>query len=231
MGMASSAHLHPSPKLPRHLHISAPHGQLEANLREASGPVRGVAVLCHPHPLHGGTMHTKAVFRTAQALAEAGFHVLRFNFRGVGTSTGSYDDGVGEMDDARAAVAWLQERHPSLPLLLGGFSFGSRVALRVGVEDGDVAALLGLGLAPDLFDYGFLDGVGRPVLLVQGEEDRFGSGERVARMVEELNGPITLVRVAGSDHFFHDHFEELQRAVREYFSRGAGAEPFGTAPD
>ncbi len=141
-------------------------------------------------------MHTKAVFRTAQALAEAGFHVLRFNFRGVGTSTGSYDEGVGEMDDARAALTWLRERFPSLPLLLGGFSFGSRVALRVGVEDDGVEALLGLGLAPDLFDYGFLNEVPRPVLLVQGEDDRFGSGARVAEMVEGLAGPITLVRVA-----------------------------------
>jgi len=213
------------------VHIPAPHGQLEANLREAQGTPRGAAVLCHPHPLHGGTMHTKAVFRTAQALAEAGFHVLRFNFRGVGTSTGSYDEGVGEMDDARAALTWLRERFPSLPLLLGGFSFGSRVALRVGVEDDGVEALLGLGLAPDLFDYGFLNEVPRPVLLVQGEDDRFGSGARVAEMVEGLAGPITLVRVAGSDHFFHHHFEELQRAVREYFTLGAGAAPFGPAPD
>ncbi len=209
------------------MRIPVSHGHLEANLREAeSEEIRGAAVICHPHPLHGGTMHTKAVFRTAQALSEAGFHALRFNFRGVGTSTGSFGEGIDEMEDARAALDWLEERFPDAPLLLGGFSFGSRVALRTGVEDPRVKAMFGLGLAVSLFDYDFLDGVDRPVLIVQGENDEFGSGARVAAALEELEGPITLERIAGSGHFFHDHFEELQDVLREYFTSGPGAEPF-----
>lgn len=209
------------------MRIPVSHGQLEANLREAEGEeLRGAAVICHPHPLHGGTMHTKAVFRTAQALSEAGFHALRFNFRGVGTSTGSFGEGIDEMDDARAALDWLEERFPDTPLLLGGFSFGSRVALRTGVEDPRVQAMFGLGLAVSLFDYGFLDGVDRPVLVIQGEDDQFGSGAEVAEALEGLEGPITLERIAGAGHFFDEHFEELQDVLREYFTSGPGAEPF-----
>jgi uncharacterized protein len=206
------------------VHIPAPHGQLEANFREAEGTARAAAVVCHPHPLHGGTMHTKAVFRTAQALSEAGIHALRFNFRGVGTSTGSYGEGIEEMEDARAALDWLQEEYPDLPLVLGGFSFGSRVALRTGVEDARVATLFGLGLAVELFDYGFLDGVAKPTLIVQGEKDQFGAGEAVAAALSELEGAITLVRIPGAGHFFDDHFEELQETLGEYFTSGPGGE-------
>jgi pimeloyl-ACP methyl ester carboxylesterase len=131
------------------MHIPVSHGRLEAQLREAEGPVRGCAVICHPHPLFGGTMHTKAVFRTAQALNEIGFHALRFNFRGVGTSTGEYGEGRAEEEDVEAALDWVGEAYPELPQLLGGFSFGSMVALRVGVRDQRPQALLGLGLAVD----------------------------------------------------------------------------------
>jgi len=208
------------------MHIPVSHGQLEANLREATSRARGAAVVCHPHPLHGGTMHNKAVFRTAQALSEAGFHALRFNFRGVGTSTGSYGEGVDEEEDVRAGLDWLEERFPGLPLLAGGFSFGSRVALRVGAEEERVQALLGLGLAVSLFDYDFLDGTTKPTLIVQGEEDEFGGGAAVAEALSRLEGDITLRRIAGSGHFFHDHFEELQAVIRDYFTSGPGAVAF-----
>jgi uncharacterized protein len=217
------------------MQIPVSHGRLEANLRQAEGPLRGAAVICHPHPLHGGTMHTKAVFRTAQALSEAGFHVVRFNFRGVGTSTGSYDDGIGEQDDVRAALDWLEERYPSLPILVGGFSFGSFVGLRVGAEDDRVKGLLGLGLPVEMWDFSFLEGVAKPLLVVQGEEDRFGRGEAVAEYLEGIRGQagegpaVTLVRISGSDHFFNDRFDELQEAVREWFSGGEGGEAFPTA--
>ena len=215
------------------MHIPVSHGRLEANLREAEGSPRGAAVLCHPHPLHGGTMHTKAVFRAAQALSETGFHVLRFNFRGVGTSTGSWEEGVGEQDDVRAALDWLEEEYPELPVLVGGFSFGSFVGLRVGAEDDRVEALLGLGVPVTMWDFEFLKGIEKPLLVIQGENDEFGSGEEVAEYLEGLRGAggegssITLVRVPGGDHFFNDRFDELQEAIREYFGDGEGAGVFG----
>lgn len=203
--------------------IDVEHGELEANLREAEEPPRGAAVVCHPHPLYGGTMHTKAVFRTAQALNEVGVHALRFNFRGVGASTGSYDDGVGERDDARAALAWLADRFPDLPLLMGGFSFGSEVGLSVGVEDDRVEGLIGLGVAVELYDFSFLGETEKPLLVVQGENDEFGSGRRVREALEPLGDHVTVREVAGADHYFADRYDELRAAIRAYFTEGAGA--------
>lgn len=211
---------------PPPLKIPVSHGHLEAILKEPDGAPRGAAVVCHPHPLFGGTMHTKAVYRTAQALNDAGLAALRFNFRGVGASTGSYDEGVGEQDDVRAALDWLEERYPSVPLVAGGFSFGSKVGLTVGVEDGRVVGLVGLGLPVDRderYDFGFLADAAKPVLIVQGENDEFGSGERIANVVSELGAHVTLVRVAGADHYFTDRLNELREAVRVYFESGPGA--------
>ena len=130
------------------MNIPAPHGHLEAAHREPPGTLRGAGVVCHPHPLQGGTMHTKAVFRAAQALADVKIAALRFNFRGVGTSTGSYDQGLGEKDDVLATLDWLEERHPGLPLVVGGFSFGSMVALSAAATDPRVVALFGHLLPP-----------------------------------------------------------------------------------
>jgi uncharacterized protein len=173
-------------------------------------------------------MHTKVLFRAAQAMNRAGFDVVRFNFRGVGTSTGSYDRGFGEQEDARAALDWLQERSPGLPLLLGGFSFGSRVALQVGVEEERVKGLLAIGLAVQNWEYECLRQVAKPTLVVQGEEDEFGRGEEVARTIEDagVGAHVTLKRIPGSGHFFHDRFDELQEAITEYFASGPGAAAF-----
>jgi len=205
--------------------IPVEHGWLEALLREPDGPARGAAVVCHPHPIHGGTMHTKAVYRAAQALNDAGMVALRFNFRGVGASTGSYDEGHGEQDDARAALDWLEERYPALPLFLGGFSFGSRVALTVGLDDDRVVGLLALGLPVGLddYDFSFLAETTKPILVVQGEEDEFGAGATVAEVLEPLGSHITLVRVPGADHYFGDRSEELREAVEGYYASGPGA--------
>lgn len=205
--------------------IPASHGWLEAALKEPDGPPRGAAVVCHPHPVYGGTMHTKAVYRAAEALNEAGLVALRFNFRGVGTSTGSFDEGIGEQDDLRTALDWLEERYPHLPMVVGGHSFGSKVALSVGVEDARAVALLGLGLPVDKeeYDYVFLEDADKPVLVVQGEHDEFGSGARVAEALRPLGGHITLVRIEGSDHFFTDRLDELMDAVRGYYATGPGS--------
>ena len=171
-------------------------------------------------------MHTKAVYRTAQALNEVGVAALRFNFRGVGSSTGSHDQGIGEQDDVRAALDWLEERYPRLPLIVGGFSFGSKVGLSVGAEDERVVGLVGLGLPVDReerYDFGFLATADKPTLIVQGENDEFGSGERIAQVVSELGPHVSLVRVEGADHYFTDRLDELRAAVRDYFGSGPGA--------
>lgn len=206
--------------------IPVSHGHLEALLKEPEGPPRGAAVVCHPHPLFGGTMHTKAVYRAAQALNDAGLVALRFNFRGVGASTGSYEEGVGEQDDVWAALDWLEEAYPSLPIIAGGFSFGSLVGLSVGAEDERVVGLLGLGLPVgrgEQYDYAFLATTGKPALVVQGENDEFGSGERVASVLSGLGSHVTLVRVPGADHYFTDRLDELRAAVHGYFESGPGA--------
>jgi alpha/beta superfamily hydrolase len=211
------------------MHIPVSHGHLEALLKEPDGSLRGAAVLCHPHPLFGGTMHTKAVYRAAQALNEAGLAALRFNFRGVGASTGSHGGGIPEREDARAALDCLTERYPGLPLVAGGFSFGSMVALTVGASDSRVAVLLGLGLPierDEAYDFTFLANVDKPVLIVQGENDEFGSGESLERHLAPLGEHITLVRVPGADHYFTERVDDMKRAVREYFTRGPGAEFF-----
>jgi len=207
------------------MHIPVSHGRLEALVKEPVGPARGAAVVCHPHPIHGGTMHTKAVYRAAQALNDAGLVTLRFNFRGVGASTGSFDEGIGEREDLEAALDWLEGEYPKLPLFVGGFSFGSMVALSVGVDDERVVALFGLGLPVDMdaYDYSFLERTEKPILVVQGENDEFGSGEAVSKLLDALGTHITLVRIPGSDHFFTDRPDELRATVRGYYESGPGA--------
>ena len=208
------------------MRIPVSHGHLEALLKEPDGAPRGAAVVCHPHPLHGGTMHTKAVYRSAQGLNDAGLVTLRFNFRGVGTSTGSHDDGVGEQEDVRAVIDWLAETYPSLPIVVGGFSFGSMVGLSVGADDERVGGLLGLGLPVDLddrYDYGFLADSGKPVLVVQGENDEFGSGATAQAALAPLGSHVTLVRIPDTDHYFDGKLTELRDAVGGYYDSGPGS--------
>ena len=205
--------------------IPISHGWLEAALKEPEQVPRGAAVVCHPHPIFGGTMHTKAVYRAAQAFNQAGLVALRFNFRGVGISTGSHDDGIGERDDVRVALNWLEERYPTLPLVVGGFSFGSMVGLSVGVDDARVVAMLGLGLPVEgaEYDYGFLAHTEKPTLVVQGEDDEFGSGAAAAELLKPMGSHITLVRIAGADHYFTERLDQLREAVRGYYSSGPGS--------
>ena len=209
------------------MNIPAPHGHLEVAHREPPGTLRGAAVVCHPHPLQGGAMHTKAVFRAAQALADVKIAALRFNFRGVGTSTGSYDQGFGEKEDVRAALDWLEERHPGLPLVAGGFSFGSMVALSAAADDPRVVALFGLGLPIRMYDYRFLADVAKPILIIQGEEDEFGSGPEIEPLVAGLGSHVTLARIAGGDHYFEGHIDEMKAVLSQFFQSGPGGDVIG----
>jgi hypothetical protein len=163
-------------------------------------------------------MHFKVVFRAAKALQAHGVAVLRFNFRGVGRSEGNFDDGRGEQDDVRAALDEMARRFPGLPMVLGGFSFGSSMALRVGCGDRRARALFALGFPLKMLDgdLGFLDSCARPRLFVQGEHDEFGSGDVIRDLVGKLPEPRAMVVVPGADHFFGGHLDALQEAVSSW---------------
>ena len=165
-------------------------------------------------------MHFKAVFRAAKALQEQGLAVLRFNFRGVGRSEGAHDDGIGEQEDARAALSELERRFPGLPLVLGGFSFGSVVALRVAARDTRVRAVFALGFPLVRFgDAATLQAPSQPRLFVQGEQDQFGAGEALRALVEPLPPPRELVIVPAASHFFDGQLDALQGAVADWAER------------
>jgi alpha/beta superfamily hydrolase len=187
-------------------------------MQPAGEPV-AAAVVCHAHPLHGGMMHFKVVFRAAKALQEQGLAVLRFNFRGVGRSAGVHDHGNGEQADAHTAVSEMERRFPGRPLVLAGFSFGADVALRVGATEPRVRALVVLGFPFRIVgDTTFLDAIATPRLFVQGENDEFGGGERMRELVSRLPEPKRLVVVPGSDHFFSGHLDALQASIAQWAS-------------
>jgi uncharacterized protein len=199
------------------LFIPAPHGQLEAILKEPhGGELRGVALVLHPHPLGGGTMHNKVVFRAASALNDAGLVTLRVNFRGVGQSTGTHDEGYGERDDVRVGLDYLAENYPDQEITLCGFSFGARVGLEVGIADERVVRLIAIGTPVDKYDFSFLATCRKPILLVHGEHDEYGNVDRLRELVDRLQTPAELRVIAGAGHFFDDQLDELKRAITEW---------------
>jgi alpha/beta superfamily hydrolase len=201
------------------LFIPVEHGQLEAILKEPrQGPPKGVALVLHPHPLGGGTMHNKVAFRAAAALNDAGLTSLRINFRGVGQSTGEHDEGRGEQDDARAALDYLSQRYPGLRIVLCGFSFGARVGLDVGINDPRVAYLIGIGTPLEKYDFSFLAACRKPLLLVHGEHDEFGDVEELRKLVADLEKsvPVKLVVIPGAGHFFEGRLDELKQAITDW---------------
>lgn len=202
------------------LFISAPHGRLEAILKEPRGEVRGVALVLHPHPLGGGTMHNKVVFRAAAALNEAGLITLRVNFRGVGQSTGTHDEGYGEQDDVRAGLDYLAEKYPGQEITLCGFSFGSRVGLEAGIADKRVVRFVSIGTPVDKYDFGFLEQCRKPILFVHGEHDEYGDVNRLREMVARIaaHTPAELRVIEGAGHFFDNQLDELKRAITEWMS-------------
>ena len=203
------------------LFIPSPHGQLEAIVKEPPGPIRGAALVLHPHPLFGGTMHNKVVFRAAAALNDAGLLVLRINFRGVGQSTGEHDEGRGERDDARAGLDYLAENYPGQEITLCGFSFGARVGLEVGVADQRVRRLISIGTPVDKYDFGFLEESSKPILFVHGDRDEFGNVERLGELAAKIKGRIQLVIIKDAGHFFDDHLDQLKAAITEWVLRSS----------
>jgi alpha/beta superfamily hydrolase len=206
------------------LFIPASHGKLEAILKEpsgtngANGQSKGVALICHPHPLGAGTMHNKVVFRAAAGLLDAGLVALRFNFRGVGLSTGTHDEGRGEQDDVRTALNYLAERYPGKPITLAGFSFGSRFGTEVGVSDDRVVRMISIGTPVDKYNYDYLRNCRKPVLFVHCAEDEYGDPGRLRKMVESLpaEAEAKLVVFDGCGHFFDDKLDELKKAITDW---------------
>jgi uncharacterized protein len=197
--------------------IPAGEVELEAQLREPKGNLRGAAVVCHPHPVYGGTMDSRVVYHAAKAAALTGFAALRFNFRSVGRSTGKFDQGIGEREDAIAAIAWLANRYPTLDLAMIGYSFGAWVGLEVGYSVPRVKALVGLGLPLNMYDFEYLISWSRPALYIVGTMDEFCSGENLDRFAERLPETSTLHRIDGSDHFFTGHIEVVERLISDFF--------------
>jgi uncharacterized protein len=194
--------------------LEGPAGKLEAALWTPSGATPSMAALvCHPHPLFGGTMHNKVVFNAAKAIDALGIAVLRFNFRGAGQSEGTHDKGPGELGDTKSALDFLAGEFPETPLLVAGFSFGCWVGLRAGCEDSRVEKLIGLGAPVNSSDFSYLQKCAKPKLFVHGSNDEFGDVAKVRQMVASLPGENELVVVNGVDHFFTGKIEELGKAI------------------
>lgn len=200
------------------LFVPASVGQLEAILKEPSGEPKGVALVCHPHPLGGGTMHNKVVYRAAAGLVEAGLVTLRFNFRGVGNSNGAHDDGDGERQDVKDALDYLSENFPNLEITLAGFSFGSRVGSEVALGETRIVRLVSIGTPVDKYDFSYLKELRKPILFVHGDADEFGSISSLNSLVEQVaeNTETKLVVFENCGHFFDKHLTELKDAIRDW---------------
>jgi alpha/beta superfamily hydrolase len=202
------------------LFLDGPTGRLEALLNLGATSATHAAVVCHPHPLYGGTLHNKVVFHTMKALNSFGFPVLRFNFRGAGLSQGEHDNGVGEVDDVRAALDWLDHEFHLL-LIFAGFSFGAAVGLRAACPDARVKAAIGLGLpvAPiegRAYDFSFLHDCTKPKLFVSGARDQFGPRIQLEKLIQSVPQPRKLVLIEGADHFFEGRLRELRVTIEAW---------------
>jgi uncharacterized protein len=191
--------------------------QLEAYLREPDGPPRGAVAVCHPHPVYGGTMDNRIVYRAAKAAASAGFAALRFNFRGAGQSTGLFDQGIGEKEDVAAAVKWIEGTYPGLPLALIGYSFGAWVGLQVACSDPRVVAMVGLGIPLDLYDMDFLIENSKPALYIVGTRDEFCSQGNLDRFARRLQPTSFVHQIDEADHFFSNQADIVQGLIYEFF--------------
>jgi alpha/beta superfamily hydrolase len=195
--------------------LAGPAGDLEALLEEPEdGEPRMAAVVCHPHPLYGGTMHNKVVYRLARGLRRAGIVVLRFNFRGVGRSAGEHAHMKGEIEDARAALAWLREHHPELPYALAGFSFGSRVITRLGCEVEGARFLMAAGYPTRWGPPDHLERCAAPKIFIQSTNDQYGPRVELEAMYERFATPKELHFIESTDHFFAGGLEALEEQVK-----------------
>lgn len=204
----------------RSLFLTGPAGRLEALLNAGSPTATHAAVVCHPHPLFGGTLHNKVVFHAMKALNSFGFPVLRFNFRGTGLSEGAHASGVGEVEDARAALDWIENEY-SLPVIFAGFSFGAAVGLRAAYADPRVSSLIVLGLPAvpvegRVYDFPFLNDCTKPKLFVSGSRDQYGPMGKLEALVASFAEPKKLVRIEAGDHFFEGRLREMRETIETW---------------
>lgn len=197
------------------LFLQGPAGRIEALLEEPEeGEPREAALVCHPHPQHGGTMHNKVVYRMARGLRKAGCVVLRFNYRGVNLSEGTYGHGEGEMQDAQVCLNYLRSRYPQLPFTLAGFSFGSRIALRMGHLGLGARRVIAVGFPTIYRDRSYLTGCGIPLLFVQSTQDEHGPLAELQPIVAALPEPKQLFTIEAQDHFFAGALEALEDTIQ-----------------
>ena len=199
--------------------LNGPAGRLEALLNEGKPDATHGALICHPHPLYGGTVHNKVVYHAMKALSSFGFPVLRFNFRGAGLSEGEHDQGHGEVEDVRTALDWLDSEY-HLPILFCGFSFGAATGMRAACPDERVVALIALGtpvaVEGRLYTYKFLENCAKPKLFISGSRDQFGPQENLKQVFALAAEPKHLVLVEGAEHFFEGKLSEVQAAIRNW---------------
>jgi uncharacterized protein len=202
------------------LFLEGPSGRLEALLNMGAPDATHAALVCHPHPLFGGTLHNKVVFHTMKALNSFGFPVLRFNFRGTGLSQGEHHHGVGEQDDVRTAFDWL-DREFHLPIIFAGFSFGAAVGLGPACADARVKFTIGVGIPVAAiddrnYDFSFLAGCHKPKLFVSGARDQFGPRPALENLMNSIPEPRKLVIIEGADHFFEGRLKELRETIETW---------------
>jgi uncharacterized protein len=197
--------------------VPGPAGPLEGLINaRTDAHTRAIAVLAHPLPTAGGTMHTKALYHAAKALARINVPVLRFNFRGVGRSPGAFSDGPGEQDDCRAALAFMKSRYPDVKSIwCGGMSFGSWIGLTVGASDPDVTALIGIACPVNKYDYSPVIAAGKPTFLIHGERDELIPVREIRKFYALLQEPKELVVIDGADHLFDGKVSEVGEAVED----------------
>ena len=203
-----------NPKPLRHVDLYGSAGRLEALYRELQDPA-GIAVICHPHPMGGGTLHNKVVFRAARGLENANIATLRFNFRGVGASAGKHDEGEGEQGDVMAAIEWAKKKHPGKKLIVGGFSFGAWVASRVACELPEVDAIFLIGTPVNKYDFGHLRACEKPILFLHGTDDEYGDVEKLEKLGESVRNAESVI-VTGADHFFSKQLDAVDETIRQW---------------
>jgi uncharacterized protein len=201
------------------LALAGPAGKLEALLNQGSPAATHAALVTHPHPLYGGTMHNKVVYHAMKALNSFGFPVLRFNFRGAGLSEGQHDQGRGEVEDVRVALDWLHDEY-RLPILFCGFSFGAATGLRAACPDRRVDGLISIGTPVSaegrIYGYRFLENCKQPKLFVSGSRDQFAPEERLRDLVAMAAEPKHLVLIEGADHFFEQRLSQMQATIQDW---------------